>query len=656
MANLQYAKEAIVLEALKLVAENDKRTQSLELGGSVVFKAKSVALGQSLADALHANTKLTALNLSSCNLSDSAIEKLSAPLSHNTTLYDLNLADNKIGRPGLTAIARALMTNKGLITLNLLGHRVNSEVCAAFVNAFTVNLTLLKLIWKVDVGGYTLKFTEMTNRNVEIDRLLREGNDWSQWCPQELRADPPELVVRDVPDPDDEDFGMDCGEVGQMVWCQVAGIWHLGTVAGMKKRKLVVSVEGEDHLFDVKEITQFEPSHAQDLPNMVHMQNLHEAPLLFLLQRRLKEGRIYTWAGDVLISLNPYAFIPELYQLSKYLEQPKALLEDRSRTPSDAAAAPPAADGGDSRRASAKVESAAAAATKVEPPHVYIVAKRAYASLVSGLALGDAEAEAAAAEGAHVDQSILISGESGAGKTEASKHVIEYLTSVSKFAKQQRAAAASVGADGRPGMKGGVSGSHRMSTEFAKQQSSLMLQQVADASTGSWDDASGGGGGGFDLGRVTAAAAGAAAGGGGAPKVPMESLLREASPVLEAFGNAKTLRNSNSSRFGKLVVLQCTSAGALASCAVETYLLEKSRVVGQSPGERNYHVFLQARAGERVQRTLRLSRRENVPPSLTAACPSRSSCARAPTPSRARPRRRASTRTPPARRRRARPR
>ena len=178
MANLQYAKESIVLEALKLVAENDKRTQSLELGGSVVFKAKSVALGQSLADALHANTKLTALNLSSCNLSDSAIEKLSAPLSHNTTLYDLNLADNKIGRPGLTAIARALMTNKGLITLNLLGHRVNSEVCAAFVNAFTVNLTLLKLIWKVDVGGYTLKFTEMTNRNVEIEIC----SQWSEDC------------------------------------------------------------------------------------------------------------------------------------------------------------------------------------------------------------------------------------------------------------------------------------------------------------------------------------------------------------------------------------------------------------------------------------------------------------------------------------------
>ena len=100
MANLQYAKESIVLEALKLVPRTTSRTNA-ELGGSVAFKAKSVALGQSLADALHANTKLTALNLSSCNLSDSAIEKLAMPVQANTSLYDLNLADNKIGRPGL---------------------------------------------------------------------------------------------------------------------------------------------------------------------------------------------------------------------------------------------------------------------------------------------------------------------------------------------------------------------------------------------------------------------------------------------------------------------------------------------------------------------------------------------------------------------------
>ena len=147
-----------------------------------------------------------------------------------------------------------------------------------------------------------------------------------------------------------------------------------------QRRKLVVKVEEVEHEIDPKEATQFEPSHAQDLPNMVMMGNLHEvplalpppppppppaahhslstpsylahislppppcclipnsarprqppasppprlhastppsprqAPLLYLLQRRLKNGDIYTWAGDVLISLNPYAPIASLYQ------------------------------------------------------------------------------------------------------------------------------------------------------------------------------------------------------------------------------------------------------------------------------------------------------------------------------------------------------
>ena len=148
-------------------------------------------------------------------------------------------------------------------------------------------------------------------------------------------------------------------------------------------------------------------------------------------------------------------------------------------------------------------------------------------------------------------------------------------------------------------MKGGVSGSHRMSTEFAKQQSSLMLQQVADASTGSWDDASGGGGGGSSA--VTAA--------------PMESLLREASPVLEAFGNAKTIRNDNSSRFGKYVTVQYSADGGIVGASNETYLLERSRVVDIAEGERNYHIFYQLLTDDAVatQRSLPAANGARVP-------------------------------------------
>tara|TARA_R110002050_G_scaffold41508_2_gene100512 strand:- start:851 stop:1408 length:558 start_codon:yes stop_codon:yes gene_type:complete len=132
------------------------------------------------------------------------------------------------------------------------------------------------------------------------------------------------------------------------------------------------------------------------------------------------------------------------------------------------------------------------------PPHVYGVAEDAYRAMMT-------EKD---------NQCIIISGESGAGKTEAAKKVMEYVAAVS----------------------GGDNGS--------------------------------------DLEHV-------------------KHVILETNPLLEAFGNAKTLRNNNSSRFGKYFEIQFTAQGVPCGGNIKNYLLEKSRVVYQIPGERNFHVFYQ---------------------------------------------------------------
>ena len=72
--------------------------------------------------------------------------------------------------------------------------------------------------------------------------------------------------------------------------------------------------------------------------------------------------------------------------------------------------------------------------------------------------------------------------------------------------------------------------------------------------------------------------------------------MLESNPLLEAFGNAKTTRNDNSSRFGKFVEIQFNKAGRISGAAVRTYLLERSRVVQVNDPERNYHIFYQVRS------------------------------------------------------------
>ena len=90
---------------------------------------------------------------------------------------------------------------------------------------------------------------------------------------------------------------------------------------------------------------------------------------------------------------------------------------------------------------------------------------------------------------------------------------------------------------------------------------------------------------------------------GGPPlSSPLLPQVLESNPLLEAFGNAKTVRNDNSSRFGKFVEIQFSAEGRISGAAVRTYLLERSRVVQTNDPERNYHIFYQVR-GERLRRT-----------------------------------------------------
>ena len=153
------------------------------------------------------------------------------------------------------------------------------------------------------------------------------------------------------------------------------------------------------------------------------------------------------------------------------------------------------------------------------PPHVYALAKNAYAALDSGKYIVLVLKGGLDVDSFHVaeNQSCIVSGESGAGKTEATKIFLRYITMISSGA----AAAADKG-----------------------------------ESVGS-----------------------------------LQERLLSSNPVMESFGNAKTVRNDNSSRFGKFIRILFSKQKDIIGGSVKNYLLEKSRVVKQSPEERNYHIF-----------------------------------------------------------------
>merc|ERR1712135_185236 len=223
-----------------------------------------------------------------------------------------------------------------------------------------------------------------------------------------------------------------------------------------------ILTEKGDKVTQKKDDVQFaNPGKFEQATDMADMTHLNEATVLHNLASRYRVMRIYTYSGLFCVCVNPYKWLPI------YGDVVVNMYRGKKRTEC--------------------------------PPHLYSIADNAYQDMLR-------EREC---------QSILITGESGAGKTENTKKVIGYMASV--------------------------------------------------------------------------AAAGARKEG----EVGLEDQIVQTNPILEAWGNAKTIRNNNSSRFGKFIRVHFGNTGKLSGGDIEVYLLEKSRVVFQLSAERNYHIFFQ---------------------------------------------------------------
>ncbi|KAL5429756.1 hypothetical protein PMIN04_000137 [Paraphaeosphaeria minitans] len=233
---------------------------------------------------------------------------------------------------------------------------------------------------------------------------------------------------------------------------------------------LVQCDNGEQHEVDAESVDKVNPAKFDKTDDMAELTHLNEPSVIHNLHMRYQADLIYTYSGLFLVTVNPYCPLP-IYS-REYIN----MYRGRSR--------------------------------EETKPHIFAMADEAFRSLVD--------------EGAN--QSILVTGESGAGKTENTKKVIQYLAAVAT-------------SDTPRGKSGG------------RQHSNLS-----------------------------------------------EQILR-ANPILEAFGNAQTVRNNNSSRFGKFIRIEFTRTGQIAGAYIDWYLLEKSRVVRLNGNERNYHVFYQLLRG-----------------------------------------------------------
>ncbi|XP_054909457.1 myosin VIb isoform X1 [Poeciliopsis prolifica] len=264
-------------------------------------------------------------------------------------------------------------------------------------------------------------------------------------------------------------------EDGKPVWApHPTDGFQLGMIVDIGADALTIeplNQKGKTFLAPMNQVFPAEDDVNKHVDDNCSLMYLNEATLLNNVRVRYTKDHIYTYVANILIAVNPYYDVPKLYG-------PDAIKSYQGKS------------------------------LGTLPPHVYAIADKAYRDM----------------KVLKMSQSIIVSGESGAGKTENTKFVLRYLTTT----------------------------------------------------YGSGQD--------------------------------IDERIVEANPLLEAFGNAKTVRNNNSSRFGKFVEIHFNDKNAVVGGFVSHYLLEKSRICMQSNEERNYHIFyrLCAGASEDLKKTLHL--------------------------------------------------
>eukprot|EP00985_Skeletonema_marinoi_P007610 scaffold3350_cov78-Skeletonema_marinoi.AAC.1 len=311
--------------------------------------------------------------------------------------------------------------------------------------------------------------------------------------------------------------------------------------------------------------THIIPSVVGGVHDLIGLTHLHEPAILHALRLRYDSDIIYTATGPILIAVNPFKGMEYLYSdeiMERYRVEGERGGGGGGRGMKNSNSVTPFKGGGRKHHGGAGEEKL--------PPHAYKTADEAYRAMMRGLEnsiLMNQKGSSSNSRGinkkkgsidsAPTNQSILVSGESGAGKTVTTKIVLNYFAMLSKKIADDEL------------LQRSSSNHHKHHTEGLSKRFSPRANALYSPSS-------------FDSEEE---------------QVCIEQQVLQSNPILEAFGNARTLRNDNSSRFGKFIDIQFTSKGKLSGAQIETYLLEKVRLIHPSVGERNYHIFYQFLAG-----------------------------------------------------------